>query len=180
MKKKIREINLLIKCKQISLNAERQTIISCCLFCHCHETHSDLKLYYLHIHMEDKQMMTTEKMQQKSNQHAGQALEEIIGTHAGQALEEIIGTQLLLACSIHIATGSSKVPNRQYSQPAKLLSNKFSKCYSNAFKKYWNNTKTVCLNIILQTWDMFLHTRLTEFHIFFITRSATFLAQLSS
>ena len=134
--RKIREINLLIKCKQISLNAECQTIISCCLSCHCHETHSDLKLYYLHIHMEDKQMMTTEKMQQKSNQHAG------------QALEEIIGTQLLLVCSIHIATENSKILNRQYSQPAKLLSNKFSKQYPNAFKKYWNNTETVCLNII--------------------------------
>ena len=30
-------------------------------------------------------------------------------------------------------------------------------------KKHGNNTKTTCLNIILQTWDMLLHTRLTEF-----------------
>ena len=47
-------------------------------------------------------------------------------------------------------------------------------CYSDAFKKHWNNTGTICLNIILQTWDMFLHTGLTELHIFFLTRSTTF------
>ena len=38
------------------------------------------------------------------------------------------------------------------------------KCYFNAFIKHWNNTGTVCLKVILWTWDMFLDTGLTELH----------------
>ena len=48
------------------------------------------------------------------------------------------------------------------------------KCYSNAFKKHWNNIGTICLNIILRTWNMFLHTRLTELQILFAIRSTVF------
>ena len=40
-------------------------------------------------------------------------------------------------------------------QSIKLVTNKLSKCYSNGFKKYLNNTGTNYLNIILQTRDMF-------------------------
>ena len=40
--------------------------------------------------------------------------------------------------------------------------------------KHWNNTRVICLNIFLQTPDMFLHTRLTELHIFFVTISTAF------
>ena len=37
-----------------------------------------------------------------------------------------------------------------------------------------HNTDTICLNIILRSWDMFLHDVLTELHIFFMTRSTRF------
>ena len=57
------------------------------------------------------------------------------------------------------------------SPSTKSLSNKLSKTYSNALKKHWNNTQTICLNVTLQNWDMFLHTRLNELHIFFVTSS---------
>ena len=67
-----------------------------------------------------------------------------------------------------------KPPNGQHPQSIKLLSNKLLKSYSNVFKKHWNNTGTIRLNIILQTWDMFLNIGLTELHMFFITRSTTF------
>ena len=36
-------------------------------------------------------------------------------------------------------------------------------------KKHLNNTRTICLNRFLQTWDIFLHTGLAELHIFFAT-----------
>ena len=67
-----------------------------------------------------------------------------------------------------------KSPNEQCSQSTKLITNKLSKCYSSGFKKLLNNTGKICLNIILQARDMFLHTGLTELHIFFVTRSTTF------
>ena len=44
------------------------------------------------------------------------------------------------------------------------------------FKKHWINTGAVCLNRILQPWDMFLHTGLTELCMFFMTRSTIFLS----
>ena len=49
------------------------------------------------------------------------------------------------------------------------ISYKLLKCYSNVFKKYSNNTESVCLNVILQTLDMFLHIRLTELRMFCMT-----------
>ena len=36
------------------------------------------------------------------------------------------------------------------------------------FQCFWNNIGKTCLNVILMTWDMFLH-------IFFLTKSTTFL-----
>ena len=69
---------------------------------------------------------------------------------------------------------SQETPQQTISLVAKLLSNKLSKCYFNAFKKHWNNTGEICLNIILKTWDMFLHTGLTDFRMFFMTRSITY------
>ena len=36
------------------------------------------------------------------------------------------------------------------------------------FQCFWNNIGKICLNVILLTWDMFLH-------IFFVTKSTTFL-----
>ena len=44
------------------------------------------------------------------------------------------------------------------------------------FKKHWINTGAVCLNRILQPWDMFFHTGLTELRMFFMTRSTIFLS----
>ena len=40
-------------------------------------------------------------------------------------------------------------------------------------KKHWSNIRSICLNVILLTRDMFLH-------IFFVTKSTIFLVQLSS
>ena len=71
----------------------------------------------------------------------------------------------------------SKPPNGQCPKSPKLLSNKLSKYYSNAFKKHQNITGTIFLNIILWTWEMFLHyglMGLTVLHMFFMTRSTTF------
>ena len=65
-------------------------------------------------------------------------------------------------------------PNRQCLYSAKLLSNKLLKCYPNTFKKNWNNTRSICLNVNLHIWDIFLHTGLTENHIFFTIRSTAF------
>ena len=67
-----------------------------------------------------------------------------------------------------------RASNKQFPQFAKLLSNKLPKCYSNAFKKHWNNTKAICQNIILRTWDMVLHTGLMKLHIFFVSKSTIF------
>ena len=78
----------------------------------------------------------------------------------------------LLVCSVHFGTESQETSSGQL--PRKLLSNKLSKYYSNAFKKYWNNIGTICLKVIFRTCDIFLHTGLTELHIFFVTRSTTF------
>ena len=44
-------------------------------------------------------------------------------------------------------------------------------CNSNAFKKHRNNTGKLCLIVILQTSDLFLHTGLTEHYIFFVARN---------
>ena len=55
-------------------------------------------------------------------------------------------------CSIHIAMDNQKKPNRQYHYSAKLLSNKLSSYYSNAYKKHCNNSETICLsNVVLLT-----------------------------
>ena len=43
-----------------------------------------------------------------------------------------------------------------------------------AFKKHWENTRIICWNVCLWSWDMFLHTVLTELHIFFATTSTFF------
>ena len=80
----------------------------------------------------------------------------------------------MLACSVLIAKEGQETPSGQYPYSAKLLSIKFSKCCFNDFKKHWNNTGTICLNIILQTWDMFLFIGFTEVHIFLMTRSTIF------
>ena len=48
---------------------------------------------------------------------------------------------------------------------------KQTKDYSNAFKKHWNNTGTIGLNVSLRTWNMFLPIGLTDLHMFFMTRS---------
>ena len=95
-----------------------------------------------------------------------------------EGCRKIIGTQSLLVCSIDMAMESQETPNKQYPQSAKLISSKLLKCYSSAFKMHWNNTGTICLNMVLQTWDMFLPSGLTELHMFFMTRNTTFLAQL--
>ena len=51
-----------------------------------------------------------------------------------------------------------------------------TKCYSIVFEKHWNNTRAFCLNLILQTWNMVLHTRFTELHILFTIRCTVFLS----
>ena len=51
--------------------------------------------------------------------------------------------------------------------------NYFQKNFS-AFKKHWNNTGQICLKVLMQTRDLFLHTGLTEHYIFFVTRSMAF------
>ena len=67
--------------------------------------------------------------------------------------------------------GNQKNLNGQYHYSAKLLPNKSSNYYSNAYKKNWNNSGTICfLNVILLTLDIILYTRLTEFHMFFLTQ----------
>ena len=68
-----------------------------------------------------------------------------------------------------------KSPTDNISSPQNYFQTNYrSVIPSNAFKKHRNNTVIICLNIILQTWDMFLHNGLTELHMFFMTRSTTF------
>ena len=75
----------------------------------------------------------------------------------------------MFVCSIHIAMENLKNPNGQYHYSAKLLSNKLSNYYSNAYKKHWNNSgKIGFLNVILLTWDIILFTGSTEFHMYTI------------
>ena len=74
----------------------------------------------------------------------------------------------------HVTIKSQETPKRQYPQSAKLLSNKFLKCYFNAFKKHWSKTGAICLNVIQQTWDMLWYSELTKLNMFFMTRSMTF------
>ena len=38
----------------------------------------------------------------------------------------------------------------------------------------------ICLNVILRTWDMFLHNGLTQLHVSFMTRSAAFFSSNAS
>ena len=61
----------------------------------------------------------------------------------------------------------------QYPQSAKLVSNKLSKCYCNNFKNH-QNTGTICLTIVLQTWGMFSQSGLTKLHMFFYVQSTFF------
>ena len=83
-------------------------------------------------------------------------------------------TACMTACMQHLYQNEES-GNPQRTVPlVEIVSNKLLKYYSNAFKKDWNNTGIICLNIIVQTWDMFSHTGLTELHIFFLTRSTTF------
>ena len=56
----------------------------------------------------------------------------------------------------------------------KITFKKLSRCYSNAFKKHWNNTGQLCLKVVLQASDLFLHTGLTEHYIYFVTRNTAF------
>ena len=59
----------------------------------------------------------------------------------------------------------------RYHHSAKLVSNKLSNYYSNAYEKHWNNSGSICfLNVILLTRDIILYTRLTEFHMFILTQ----------
>ena len=39
---------------------------------------------------------------------------------------------------------NQETSNRQHPKSTKLLPNKLLKCYSNAFKKHWNNTDNLC------------------------------------
>ena len=81
--------------------------------------------------------------------------------------------------------GVSKPPTENIPSPQKLL--KFKNCWSviqaakwnsNVFKKYWNIAGTICLIVILRTWDMFFQTGLTELHIVLHKKhSILFLAQ---
>ena len=41
---------------------------------------------------------------------------------------------------------------KKYPKAPKLCSIKLSQCYSNAFKSHWNDTSTIFLKVILQTW----------------------------
>ena len=60
-----------------------------------------------------------------------------------QAAEKIIGTQQLLVCSVCIGTESQETPYGKCPQFRKLLFNKLQNCYSQDFKKHWNNTRTI-------------------------------------
>ena len=114
--------------------------------------------------------MATKKMQQKIHRVYSP---EIIRTSSPGRLQKrsLEHNDCLLVCSVRIATDSQDSPNGQYLQFPKLVSNKLSKSYSNAFKKHQNDTGTICLNI---NWDMFLPNGLAELHMFFMTRSTTF------
>ena len=131
------------------------------------------KMYHLHFpkFLEGKQIMAVDEMQQKS--HCVSPPETTQTCSLGRRQKKSVEhNDCLYVASLLLK--SHKTPNGQCLQSAKLLSNKLVKCYSNAFKRHWNNTGTICLNIILQTWDLFLHTGLTEHYIFFMTRSTTF------
>ena len=108
------------------------------------------------IFLEDKHIMVAEEMWQKS--YCAHPT-EIINQLVEQATEKIIGTQRLVVSNlycINIVMENQETTNRKYPWSAKLLSNKLLKCYSNAFTKHWDNTGTICLDITLQTWGMFL------------------------
>ena len=86
-------------------------------------------------------------------------------------------SKAVTACIQHLhCNGESGNPQQTISLFCKILLNKFLKRCFNAFKRHWINTETICLNKNLQTWNMFLHTGLTELYMFFIFKSITFLA----
>ena len=101
-----------------------------------------------------QQIMAAEKTQQKIHRVYPP---EIIQTSSPGRLQKrpLEHNDCLLICSVRIARESQDSPNGQYLQFPQLLSNKLSNCYSNAFKKHQNDTGTICLKIILRTWDMF-------------------------
>ena len=58
-------------------------------------------------------------------------------------------------------------PQRTMPLVRKITFKKLSKCYSNNFKKHWNDDGQLCLKVIL-------HIGLTEHYIFFVTRNRAF------
>ena len=63
--------------------------------------------------------------------------------------------------------GEPGIPQRAISLVREITFKQIVKMLSKASKKHCNNTGTICLNVILRTWDRFLHNVLTELHVFF-------------
>ena len=99
--------------------------------------------------------MVAEKMRQKSHLVYPPEIIQInsLGMLQKKSLEH---NDCLYAASI-LEGRVRKPPNGQCSYSAKLITNKLSKYHSNGFKKYLKNTEIICLNIILQTRDVFAH-----------------------
>ena len=59
----------------------------------------------------------------------------------------------MTACMQH-PYWNRELRNPQQTMPLvhKITFKQIVKCYPNTFKKHWNNTGTICLNVILPTW----------------------------
>ena len=100
-----------------------------CVSSHCHGTHQELKMYYLHTcakFLKDKQIMVAEKKRQKSHciYHP-----EIIQTSSMVRMQKksLEHNDCLYVASI--TTVSQETHNGQHPQPIKLLSNKLLSNY---------------------------------------------------
>ena len=81
----------------------------------------------------------------------------------------------MTACTLRpYQSRESENLQRTMSLVRKITFKKTVEVLFNAFKKYSNNKGTVCLKIILRTWDMILHSGVIELRIFFVTKSTIF------
>ena len=110
-------------------------------------------MYHLRMRkiLEGKQIMTAEKLQLKS--HCVYPPEIIRTSSLGRLQKKIIGNTMTAFMQHLHCNRESGNPQPPISLVCKITFKQIAevlKCYSNAFKRHWNNTETISFNIIFQ------------------------------
>ena len=146
VERKTRKINLLIDLQKLIFSS----IISHYLSCKCRKDSLGTK-NVSSTHVQNWKVNKSLRQKRCGKWYHVYPPEIIQSTLLGRLRKNHCKTMTACIYSARIRTESQKTSNGQCPQSAKLLSNKLSKFYSNAFKTHSNNTGTICFNIILQT-----------------------------